>query len=176
MKGMVAILCVAMSVALIWSNKDEIQRFINNETDRMGYREPYVHAEPEHVYAHCWEHPDWQRAQIEDSRARADRSRAEREYEYAVENGLVPSGAGDVDEALSVHKRLDYIPQSKWPQRWRDRYYRGQDETRARATKGEPEKFIGASEEEPPAWVGKPAGRVSTKKALSRFVFGMEDE
>lgn len=187
MKGIVICLCMAMGAAILWSNRGELAAFAEQQgfpVQRGAPRVQYVEREPERVYAHVWQHPDWQRMQIEDSRARAERSRAEREYEYALEAGLVPSGSGDVDEALSVHKRLQYLNRSQWPQRWRDRLFRGQDEVAARADKsGKDEEFIGASEATPPAWAGKPAGRtererkpVSTNTALKRFFFGVEDE
>jgi hypothetical protein len=188
MKGIVLVLCVAMGSALLWSNRSELAAFAEQQgfSQRGAPRVQYVERDPERVYAHVWQHPDWQRMQIEDSRARAERSRAEREYEYAVENGLVPSGRGDVDEALSVHKRLQYLPRSQWPQEWRDRLFRGEDDVRARTTRSRgqaDEELVGASDNAPPAWTSKPAGMrpeqrksVSTSKALSRFIFGVPEE
>jgi hypothetical protein len=176
-----------MGAVLLYSNRSELAAFAEQQgisVQRGAPRVQYVEheREPERVYAHVWQHPDWQRMQIEDSRARAERSRAEREYEYAVENGLVPSGAGDVDEALSVHKRLQYLGRSQWPQRWRDRLYRGKADVRAHADKSEgpDEEMVGASESAPPAWVKHPAGmreqpkEVTTGTAIRRFVFGVD--
>jgi hypothetical protein len=106
------------------------------------------------------------------------------EHDANVRWGRERSGVRDLDEAMLAQDRLTRCDPDHWPLERIARTGAARTLWNAmpsyRAEGGE--EFIGASESTPPGWTGAPLGRprpprerVSTGKAIQRFIFGVPD-
>ena len=168
MANTIKFMLVAMACVLVYANRAEIAQALGREgaaVERGAARERIESmGGPEEYLAGATDATDW-----------------EQRYLFLRHNAMWPSGVRDVDEAVSASVHLRDHPGRWYPKRWRDRLTEGRAWVDGMSGDGPDEEFCGASEATPPAWVGRPPGRtapkrVSTAKALSRFVFGVDDE
>jgi hypothetical protein len=183
MQNVVMVICLCMGGALLYMNRDELARFIPPQV-RESERVQYVEREsaPQSM---TW----LEECRLYSIQSTAD-SRARRQYEWEATQGMRPTGIQDIDDAQVASTRLDMMDRGFWPKRWRDKSDEGHRWTEGRRDKSGPsEERVGASESKSPAWAGKPLGvgedereepqrgsGVSTGKAMSRFLFGTQDE
>jgi hypothetical protein len=198
MKAVCVVLCLGMGCALLYSNRDELSQFAR--TLQVRERVQYV----ERAAAELWitepggraSYPApgtvtaWEVDCREYLRQSREDSRARMAYDWAASQGLAPTGIHDIDEAQVASTRLDNMDRTFWPKRWRQKADEGDKWARETSDHDGPsEERVGASDSKSPAWAGKPLGveedereeprrgsGVSNGKAMSRFLFGTQDE
>ena len=124
-------------------------------------------------------------SQIRERERDAERREASMRHDMAVRYGWEQSGRPDLDDAMLAGDRLGRLDPDHWPLERIAHTSASRTLWNAmpshRAEGGE--EFIGASEAQPPGWTGAPLGRprparerVSTGKAIQRFIFGVPEE
>lgn len=194
MKAMVAIVCLGMGGALLYTNRDELSRFMPQVRERVQYVERATEqwiTEPggRASYPAPGTVTAWEVEVREYTRQATADCRARRAYEWEAQQGMRPTGIQDLDDAQVASTRLDMMDRGFWPARWRQRSDEGHKWSRETSDNSGPsEERVGASDSQTPGWAGKPLGvseedreprrgsGVSNGKAMSRFLFGTQDE
>ena len=180
MKGFVMAICLCMGGFLLYANRDELARLVPQVRERVQYVER--ESSPQSM---TW----MEECRLYSIQSSAD-SRARRQYEWECQQGMRQTGIQDIDDAQVAATRLDQMDRGFWPARWRQKSDEGHRWTASRTDNSKPsEERVGASERKSPAWAGKPLGveedereeprrgsGVSNGKAMSRFLFGTQEE